>query len=95
MCLRRKGALRYVPDDIPDRAQRELGLCQTEDAKDAVAQCLEARSIGDWMQAERSIRRAVECEPSNEELRTLLAVISHIRTIAEDEAMPVNSQSIG
>ena len=91
-CLRRSGTLRYVPDQIPERARRELALCQTPEGKDAIADCLEARSVGDWHRAAVAVRCAVEREPGNDELRALLAVISHIHTIAQDEDHTASSK---
>ena len=90
-CLRRSGTLRYVPDQIPERARRELALCQTSEGKDAIADCLEARSVGDWHRATVAVRCAVDREPSNDELRALLSVISHIHTIAQAEDRTVDS----
>jgi len=78
--LHKRGSLRLEPGRGSDREQRELGYCETDEARSHVLESLEARSLGDLDWAEEAMGHAVEIEPEN---RELLLILDSIRKLLD------------
>ncbi len=81
--LRRRGKLRLEKDSFSAREDRELALCETDDARRHVLESLELRSLGDLEGAGEAMARALEFEPDNEELGLVLSSIRKLLSIVE------------
>lgn len=90
LCLRTQGRLRYEPESLRVSWQRELGVCETDAGRLAVAENLLARSTGDWPSAESALRKAQACEPDNSSIQALLASVSWVRSLAEQSSASAN-----
>ena len=80
-CLRRNGSLRYVGDNLPVRIRNELEFAKTPTGKDAVSECIEARSLGHWHEATEAIARASASEPENAMLIRFHQMVRHLAWI--------------
>ncbi len=90
LCLRTEGRLRYEPEALRVSWQRELGVCETDEGRLAVAENLIARSAGDWPKAESALRKAHACEPDNSAIQALLASVSWVRSLADQSNAGAN-----
>lgn len=81
--LRRRGKLRLETNDLSEREDRELSLCQTDDARHFVLESIELRSLGDLEGAGEAAARALEFEPDNEELGQIVSSIRKLLAIVQ------------
>lgn len=79
--LHKRGTLRLDLSRTSRREERELSLCQTDEARSHVLESLEARSLGDLEWAEESMQRAVQSEPDNPSLALVLDSIRKLLDI--------------
>ncbi|MEE2789122.1 MAG: DnaJ domain-containing protein [Myxococcota bacterium] len=84
-CLRRGGSLRYVGEQLPKRIRDELNMAKSPAGKDAISQCIEARSLGRWNDAASAMALAVTYEPSNTRLMRLETMVQHVARIAAEK----------
>ncbi|MEE2789347.1 MAG: DnaJ domain-containing protein [Myxococcota bacterium] len=84
-CLRRGGSLRYVGDNLPERMRDELEFAKTPAGKDAVSECIEARSLGRWHEAADALAQARALEPENAMLVHFHEMVCHVARIATSE----------
>jgi len=81
VALRSRGETRHSPNTSSPREQKELDLCQTDVARQAVLESQEARSFGRWQVAYECVSRAVAAEPDNRPLGLLADAIRKFVTI--------------
>ncbi len=78
--LRSRGTLR-LDETGEGRERREVGACETEEARRGVLESLELRSLGDLEGAAEAMQRALNIEPANEELQICLTSMNKLLAI--------------
>ncbi len=79
--LQKRGALRYEPDKVSRRQERELAMCHTEEGRRAVLESLEMRALGDLEAGAESMAEALQSEPGNEDLERVLSTLNKLVNI--------------
>jgi hypothetical protein len=82
LCLKSGQTLRYEPEKVDQFFRHEIDSCQTDTAKIAVLESINARLCGDWRTAARYMAVALQGEPDNDGLKIRAESVKRICLVA-------------